>query len=306
MLDRVPAIPTLKALWSEVQADDVSGLAAELAYRFLLALFPFLIFVTALGALLARLADIENPAQRLVDATAGTLPPDAATLVRTQLDRLLETDAGGLLSVGVVSAIWAASGGVRALMKAMNRAYEVDETRPAWRRYALSIALVLGAGTSLLAAFVILLAGQVVGRHLLEGLGLGSATSAWVNIARVPLVGVLVAAAAAVLYWAAPDVGLPFRWLSPGAALFVVSWLAATLLFGFYVSGVASYNATYGALGGVVVLLLWAYLSAFLLLTGAEVNAALSRQAGGSLALEARTGISADHDPGGGSHGRAA
>jgi len=299
-------LTTLKSVWSEVQQDVVSGLAAELSYHFLLALFPFLIFVTALGALVAQVGGIENPTERILDAIGGTLPSDAASILRTQIDRLLETQAGGLLSAGVAAAIWAASGGVRAMMKAMNRVYDVDETRPAWRRYAVSIALVLGAGTSLFAALVVLLGGQVVGRQLLEDLGLGPAASQWVNVARVPLVAMLVAVAVAVLYWAAPNAGLPFRWMSPGAALFVLSWLTATLLFGVYVSSFASYNATYGALGGVVVLLVWAYLSAFLLLTGAEVNAALSRQAGGSLALETGTGISADHDPGGGSHGRAA
>ncbi len=283
MLDRIGSLrawPTLKSLWSEVQSDDVSGLAAELSYQFLLALFPFLIFVTALGALVAQVGGVENPTDRLLDALGGTLPADAQSVLRSQIERLLDTQSGGLLSIGVATAIWAASGGVRAMMKAMNRAYDVEETRPIWRRYAVSIVLVLGAGSSLFVALIVLLGGQVLGRQVLHDLGADSSASAWINAARLPIVAVLVAIAVAFLYWAAPNARLPFRWVSPGATLFVVTWLGATLLFGLYVSNFASYNTTYGALGGVVVLLLWAYLSAFLLLGGAELNAVLYRQAG--------------------------
>lgn len=272
--------PTLKSLWAELQSDDVGGLAAELSYQFLLALFPFLIFVTAVGALFAQLGGVENPTERLLDALGGSLPTEAESLLRTQIERLLNTQSGGLLSIGVVTAIWAASGGVRAMMKAMNRAYDVEETRTIWQRYGISIALVLGAGSSLFIALIVLLGGQVLGRQILEDFGVGSSATAWVNAARLPVVAVLVAIAVAFLYWAAPNASLPFRWVSPGAAVFVVSWLIATLLFGLYVTNFGSYNATYGALGGVVVLLLWAYLSAFLLLGGAELNAVLYKQAG--------------------------
>ena len=211
-----------------------------------------------------------------------------------------------LLSFGVVAAIWAASGGVRAVMKAMNRAYDVEETRPLWRQYAVSIALVLGAGTALFAALIVLIGGQVVGRQLLEGLGLGPAASAWVNAARLPLVAVLAALAVAVLYWAAPNAGLSFRWVSPGAGLFVLAWLGATLAFGFYVSNFASYASTYGALGGVVVLLVWAYLSAFLLLAGAELNATLHKQAEAPSATEQSGSSETDDSQALGGAGRAA
>ncbi|MFN8640010.1 MAG: YihY/virulence factor BrkB family protein [Dehalococcoidia bacterium] len=276
---RVSARDTATSLWKEVQDDDVTTIAQSLAYQFLLAIFPFLIFVVALGGLVAQVSGIVNPTQRLLDALKGTLPPDAYNLLATQLDSLVATHSGGLLSIGVLGAIWAASGGVRSVSGAMNRAYDVEETRPLWRRYLLSIVLVLASGAGLFLSFIVLIGGQVLGRDLIEALGAGRDAAGWINLARLPVILGLAMLAIAILYWAAPNIDIPFRWVSPGAVLFVLAWFAATIAFGFYVQNFGSYNATYGALGGVVVLLLWAYLSAFLLVAGAELNAILHKQA---------------------------
>ncbi|MGI8926760.1 MAG: YihY/virulence factor BrkB family protein [Tepidiformaceae bacterium] len=262
-----------KRVFSEYKSDDVSGLAAELSYRFFFALAPFLLFLAALGGFIASASGTDNPTQRVIDALDDRLPADARSVLEGQLEGVLGSQSPGLLSIGIIGAIWAASGGFGAIMKAMNRAYDVPETRPFWKRYALSVVFTILAGGTMLLTFVVMLAAGTYGQEVAHWVGLGSAFELTIVIARFPLAVVLVMAAMAFLYWKAPNIDVPFAWVSPGAVLFTITWLLATTLFGLYVAHFASYNATYGALGGVIVLLLWFYLSSVVMLLGAEINA---------------------------------
>lgn len=264
--------------WRALSHDDVSDSAAGLSYRFLLALFPFFIFTAALAGIVSRLLDVQNPSAEVLVRFGDALPSDARSLMAGELTNILETQRPGLLSIGLVGALWAASGGVGATMRAMNRVYGVEETRPFWRRTLLAFALTLVGGAFFISAFVLAIAGQAIARAVADSAGLGDFTRAILFVVRLLLVIGLMLTAIAFLYWAAPNAHLPFQLITPGAVLFTGAWLLVTVLFGWYVSHFASYNATYGALGGVVALMVWFYLTAYLMLAGAELNAMLARR----------------------------
>ena len=277
-IGKVDVIQTGKQVVTETLADDVPGLAAELAYRFFLALFPFFIFLAALGGVVAGLLGIRNPTDRVMQTMEAHLPTDAAGVIRTQLEGVVHSQNPGLLSFGLIGALWAASSAFKAVMKAMNRAYDVEETRAFWTKYLVGLGLTLLAGTFVIGAFLLLVAGQfLIGRGA-EAVGLAGVWGTVLSIIRWPVAIVLIMVAMAFLYWAAPNIGLPFKWITPGAVVFTLVWVVATLLFGFYVANFGSYNATYGALGGVVVLLLWFYITGFIMLVGAELNAIIDEQ----------------------------
>jgi membrane protein len=267
-----------KRLIKEVGEDDISGLSAELAYRFFLALFPFFIFLTAAGGFVADYANVQNPAGEVMDWLGDALPEDASSVLRTQIEEVTASKSGALLSFGIIAAVWAASSGISNLIKGMNRVYEVKEQRPIVKRYALSIGLTLLGGISIIAAFLLLVGGQVAGMEIAEQVGLEGAAATVFTLARWPIVIVIIMIAVAFVYWAAPNVDVPFRWISPGAIVFTIGWLVASYLFGLYVSNFASYNATYGALGAIVILLFWFYLTAFTLMLGVEINAVLAQE----------------------------
>ncbi len=266
-------IAGLRAFAKEVGEDDLSGAAAELAYRLFLAIFPFFIFLTALGSFAADVFNVANPAEEIVDALGESLPEDSANVLRRQIDSVLETRTAGLLSVGIVGSIWAASGAIGTIMKTMNRVYDVRESRPTWKRYATAVSLTILGGAFLLAAIVSLVVGEAYSRDLASAIGLGSTYTEFLYFGRWPATIVVIMLATAVLYWAAPAVDLPFRLVSRGSIFFTLGWLIASFIFGLYVANFGSFNSTYGTLGAVVIALLWAYITGFLLLIGGEIDA---------------------------------
>ena len=268
-----------KQLKDQVSKDDVSGGAAELAYRFFLAVFPFFIFLAALGSFIASLAGVQNPTDEIMKTIGDSLPQDSASVLRNQLDGVLSSHNGGLLTIGIIGAIWTASSGVNALMKNLNRIYDVGESRNMFVRYAIALGLtILGAGTMVL-AFVVLFIGQIYGPEIAGQIGLQNTAADAFGIARWPVALLLILFAVAFMYWMAPNTDFKLKWISPGAAFFAVAWIVATFAFGIYVSNFGSYNETYGTLGGVVILMFWFYLTAFLLLLGAEINDVVARMA---------------------------
>ncbi len=276
---RTDLIALGKRLLAESKDDDLAGGASELAYRFFLALFPFFIFLAALGSLAAEGFGVVNPTDEIMNELGEKLPADAASVLRGQLDEIIGSRDAGLLSIGILGSVWAASAGIGTIMKKMNAAYDVQETRPFWKRTALAIGMTVAGGAVLVAAFVIFVVGQVYGLRIAEELAMGSVAATFFTLARWPAVIVLALSATAILYWAAPNADLPLKWITPGAVLFTAGWLAASYIFGLYVSNFGSYNVTYGTLGGVVLLLLWFYIIAYVLLLGAELNAVLASQA---------------------------
>ncbi|MEO9254718.1 MAG: YhjD/YihY/BrkB family envelope integrity protein [Tepidiformaceae bacterium] len=264
-----------KHVAKEFSTDDISGLAAELSYRYFLALFPFFIFLAALGGFIARALNVSDPTTSFMNAVGTALPGDARSVLETQVRSVLDSQSAGLLSIGILGALWAASGAMKSLIKALNRAYDVPETRSFVRSYLLAIGLVITATLGILGSVVLYVATTAWAGDIAGWFGLGGAFELTISIARWPLIIALILSSVAFMYWAAPNLDVKFKFISPGALLFTVVWIAATLLFGFYVSNFGSYNKTYGTLGGVVVLLTWLYITNVMLLLGAEVNAIL-------------------------------
>ena len=213
-------LPFAKQLVQDVKQDDLSGLAAEFAYRFFLSLFPFFLFAAALGGFAADLFDIDNPTDGIIDLLGESVPQDVASVLRTQVDAVIEARNVGLISIGILGALWTASSGIVALIKGLNRIHAVKEQRPFWKRFAVSIGLTLLAGGSLIIAFLVLTIGHVYGLKIANEIGMEGLAARLFTLSRWPLVIVAVLTAVAFLYWAAPNAKLPFRWLTPGSALF--------------------------------------------------------------------------------------
>jgi membrane protein len=258
--------------------DEVTGLAAELAYYFFLSLFPFFIFLTALGGFAAAILHVQNPTEQIVGILSTYMPSEATRLVRPEIERLVGRQAPGTLSLGLVFAVWAATSGANAVIRAMNRAYDVQETRPFLRRYALALGLTVLSATVLVVSFILFVGARVFGQEISSSLGLEQAYDWLLDTISWLLVAALLLPGSAFLYWAAPNIHLRALWVLPGAVFFTAGWLIATYLFTFYVRQFGSYGATYGTLGGVAVLLVWLFLTGLVLLTGAELNAAIDRQ----------------------------
>jgi membrane protein len=265
-----------KQFVTKFKEDDVLGLGAELAYRFLFALFPFVIFLAALGGFVASWLGIANPAQQAIDALGENLPPELAATVQPEIDNVLGQTQPGLLSFGAILALWAATGGTNALIKAMNRAYEVEDQRGFVARYAIAIGLTLLAAAGVIGSFAVIVGGTVMTQDFANQLGIGDVAWTVISLLRYPLVLGLLIVAVAILYRVAPAVKASWRYVFLGAAIFSVAWLVATAAFAFYIANFGNYASTYGALAGVIILMLWFYLSALVLVTAAELVAILS------------------------------
>ena len=263
--------PIVLGLVGRVGRHDVGGIAGELAFRFFLALFPFAIFLTALGAFVARALGITDPTGEVLRVFGSTLPAEVAAIVDDELRRVVERPDAGLLSFGAVAALWVATGGTSALLKALHRVYGAERSRPFWREYALALGLTLAGGWLILGLFVFFVGLQVGGGRIATRLGVEPAWQALLVLRWLLAVPVLVAVAGT-LYRIGTPVRPPWRGVLGGAAVFAVVWLAVTWLFALYVDVLGSYGATYGTLAGVAGLLVWLYLSGFVLLLGAEIT----------------------------------
>lgn len=251
--------------------DDMTTHAAALTYRFLLAIFPFLIFLlTILGAL-----NMEEFFDALLDEARGAFSPELYTQFENILTQVESGANGGLLSFGLVLALWSAAGGVRSLMHALNVAYDVEEERGMVKQYLASLLYTVGLAVIFLGALVLMFMGPQSIEWMADQIGLGSvAVTLWTWL-RIPVAIALMILAIALIYYFFPNVNQPFVIVSPGSVFAVIIWIIATLGFSFYLSNFGNYNATYGSLAGVIVLLLYIYISSMVLLLGAELNAVI-------------------------------
>lgn len=253
---------------------DMATYASALAYQVFFSLFPFLLFLIALLGFL-NLSDFFN----WLEQRAQLLLPQEAMQQVDQVIRELEQPQGGLLSLGAIVALWAASAGIRAIMNALNVAYHVKEGRPAWKRYPLSILYTLGVAAILIAATALFVIGPQAMQWFARQFGWEQLFVFLWTWLRWPFILLLLTLAVSVIYYVAPDVEQEFRYITPGATLSVIAWLAASNAFNYYVRNFSNYSATYGSVGAVIVLLLYLYISAAVLLFGAEVNAVIEHHA---------------------------
>lgn len=263
---------TVKAFGRDCSEDDVTGLAAELSFRAFLALFPFLLFLVTLSAFVASWSGVEDPASKVLNVFGDRLPPDAASVLRTQVEEVVRGRNVGLLSFSIVAAIWTAAGTAGTLMKAVNRVMDLPETRAFWEKTLLSIALVVVGSISVIGSVAVLVVTEAFMDDFARAIGVGTVFGYFVGLIRLPLLAILVAVITQTIYWLAPNTWHRPRLISPGALSFSLGWAMFTFGFAFYVTHMASYNATYGAMAGVVIMLVWFYVSALLLLVGAELN----------------------------------
>lgn len=255
-------------------AHDMTTYASALAYQVFFSLFPFIIFLIALLGFL-QLAEFF---EWLRQHSQMMLPPEAAEQVNKVIADL-QKQQGGLLSLGVIVALWSASAAVRATMHALNVAYDVEESRPAWKLYPLSLVYTIGLAAMMILAALCLTVGPQAVQWVAQLVGLEQVfVTIWAWV-RWPVAFFILTLAVAIIYYVAPDVQQKFRFISPGALLAVAVWVAASLGFKFYVSNFADYNATYGSIGAIIILLLYFFISSAVLLFGAEINATIEQQA---------------------------
>jgi membrane protein len=280
MIMRIPGLRglspflILKEAIKEFFADDMTTYASALAYQVLFSLFPFLIFLITLLGFIDR-ADFFDWVRTQMQFL---LPQDTMKTVDTVIVQLRQPQRA-LLSTGVIIALWTASSAVRATMHALNVAYDVQEGRPAWKLYPLSIFYTIGVAAMLIAAALLLSVGPEAIEWLTGMVGLDKIFAAIWAWLRWPAAIFLLCLALALVYYVAPDAEQDFRFITPGATLAVVVWIAATLAFKYYVGHFADYNATYGSIGTIVVLLLFFFISAAIMLFGAELNAVIEHHA---------------------------
>lgn len=270
----------LRRVWDEMVLDDCFGASAQLAFYFLLAFFPFVIFLAAFATLVAAmpLSELENATLHLL---AQVMPPQALELVRNNVTEVLAVLSGSnlrLLGLSMAVTLWTASGGMRAVMVTLNRAYSVREGRTLWWRYVLSLLLTFALCLAALVAVPLLSLSSTFGSRIEDIAGPGFA-SAWGIASRIGAVMALIIAIELV-YHIAPNARRPWHWITPGSIVAVLLWLGATWLFSHYVSRFGRYEALYAGLGAPIVLLLWFYITGLAILVGGEMNAEIERQSG--------------------------
>ena len=269
---------TLKATVKEFMRDDALGLAAQLAFYLVLAIFPFILFCVAI--LDAFSSTSPQFVTELFDYLRRLLPAPVFGLIHTYTENTLrnEDTAPGLLSVGILGTIWAASGAFAALINALNRAYDVQETRPFWKVRGIAILMMLGLSVLILIGVLLLVAGPSIGRTIAEVFTLGDEFMVAWNIARWPAALLFMDVTVALLFYFAPDVNQPFRWITPGGFVSILLWVLASVVFNLYLSSdFNTYDKTYGSIGTVIILLLYLYISSLTILFGATLNATLVR-----------------------------
>jgi membrane protein len=233
-----------------------------------LAFFPFLIFLVSLASLIID----PGQAQVLIDQLARVAPGAVTQIVSERLRALGESQPTGLLTVSAAGAVWAASGGIAALMRALNVVYDVEESRPFWKVRLIAVATTLGAALISVVATLLAVATPAIADAV------GGPVGQVILWLRLPVAGFLMIWVWALLYYLLPDVQQSFKLITPGSVLGVLVWLIASWAFSLYVSNFGKYDVTYGALGGVVVMLFWMWITAQVLMLGAEVNAVLEHR----------------------------
>jgi membrane protein len=263
-----PAV-VARRVYARLWQHDVFDRAASLSYYFLFALFPTLLFLTALLGLLP----VPKLMDRLLDYITRMLPGDAASLLTRTLAEIVKGARGSLVSIGVLAALWGAASGMVSIRTALNVAYGAHDRHPWWRQRFDAMALTVWFSVFTLLALVLLVFGERVGDAVAGALGVGAVfTRAW-NIARWPLILLLALLGITLVFHFAPAVRHRWHWVTPGSAFALIGWLLASYGLRLYVGYFGNYNATYGSIGGVILLMLWLYLSSLTLLVGAEIDA---------------------------------
>jgi membrane protein len=264
-------------VWAETSDDDVLGRSAQLAYYFLLALFPALLFLTSLiGYIAGESGDMRNS---LFGYLSAVLPGEATKIVQTTVAEVTQNSGGGKFSFGVLATLWAASNGMGAISESLNVAYDVKETRPWWKTRLIAVGLTMALALLILTSLVLVLYGHDIAEWVAGAFGLGQVFEVAWKVIQWPIVLAAVTLGFALIYYFAPDTqNQHWKWLTPGAVIGVVLWLLVSFAFKAYLSYFNSYSATYGSLGAVIILMLWFYFTGTAILIGGEINSEIEHE----------------------------
>jgi membrane protein len=253
----------------EVMADNCLNLAAQLAYYFFLALFPALLFLVAIVSFIPVAGLLET----ITSTLARVAPSEVISIVQDQILKIAHDKNGGLLTLGMLGTIWSTSSGVNAIISTFNEAYDIQEGRPWWKVKALALGLTIVLAVFIVVSFALVMVGPTLAEKLAAKFYLGPAFEWSWKILQWPVIFGVVSLAVAIIYYYAPDAEQDWIWITPGSVLATALWLLISVGFRFYVTHFTSYQATYGVIGGVIVLMLWFYVSSLAVLIGAELNA---------------------------------
>ncbi len=269
------SVQALKATVTSFQRDDALGLAAQLAFYLILALFPFILVLVSLMGTFSS----EEFARSVLQYFEQVMPQQVYGIIESYLSDTISgsNPAPGLFSIGIALTLWPISNAFAALMNALNKAYDVEETRPFWKVRGIALLMTLGLSVMMLLGVLLLVFGPDIGRVVASFFGLSSVFELVWNIVRWPLALFFLMFTMALIYYFAPNANQPFRWITPGGFIAILLWVLASLAFRFYVSNFGSYDELYGSIGAVIILLLYLYISSLTILFGAELNATLVR-----------------------------
>jgi len=259
----------LKRTVREAIADNIMGMSAQLAYYFFFSLFPALLLLIAVASYFPVLTLVDE----VFKAISGFAPPEAMQIITDQIQKIRNAQPAGLLTLGVATALWSSSSAMTAIITTLNSAYDIEEGRPWWKVQLTAILLTIGVALFILISFALVIVGPTLAERVADWVQLGPAFEWTWKIVQWPVVVALACTGIALIYYFAPDAEQDWVWLTPGSFLSTMLWLLASLAFKYYVVNISSYAATYGALGGIMVLMLWFYISGAAILFGAEMNA---------------------------------
>lgn len=285
-----------KRVVQQIYRDDVLGLAAQLAFYLTLGLFPFLLVIFSLMGTFSS----DQFAEDLLAYFVQVLPVQVYDLIDAYVADILRgrNPAAGLLSFSIIGTLWVISNAFTAITYALNKAYDVEETRPFWKVRGLALLMAVALSGIIYIALVLLIAGPKIGASIAAYYGFGELFSVVWSVVQWLIALAILVFTFAMLYYFAPDLEQPFRWITPGGFLAVALWVVASLVFRLYVnSDFVSYNQTYGSIGAAVILLLYLYLVSFALLVGAELNAVLAKMKEELSGEEIITGEPANEKP---------
>jgi membrane protein len=257
-------------LYCRYQDDEVGALGAQMTYYLILAFFPFLIF------LMTIMSYTRVTTSAILSNFSTIVAKDTYTVIESFINNVLESKNSTLLSFGMLGTIWAASAGIMAIIKGLNKAYDEEENRPFWKVKGISLLLTLAMGVVLLLSFVLLIFGEGFGEHVFKWLHIPNNFDTVWNLFKffIPLITMFIVFI--FIYKITPNRRITLKEVVPGSVFSTLGWIVTSVLFAFYVNHWGSYTKTYGSIGGVIVLLVWMYLSSVIILMGGEINATLA------------------------------
>jgi membrane protein len=258
-----------ESLYCRFEDDEVSAMGTQLTYYLILSFFPFLIFVIAV------LSFTSITAEDAINKLTRVMPNLSIKIITDAFAEIEKSRSGSLLSIGLIATIWSASNGISAVMKSLNKAYDVEEKRPYWKVKGLSVIATIVMAVVIMASFILLIFGKFIGEAAYTLFHLpGKFETIW-SIAQYFIPLIVITVVFILLYRYLPNLRLKFKEVLPGAVFATLGWIISSVLFSFYVNNFGNYTKTYGSIGGIIVLLTWLYLSSVILILGGEINATL-------------------------------